>query len=81
MREDGRGVGEEEQVGIGPRATAQTRTVSICTVPQGGVETHWRGSACFCRKATAAGALQATYLWMNCTNLLMKGARWREDFR
>lgn len=29
------------------------------------VGTHWRGSACFCRKVTAAGALQATYLWMN----------------
>lgn len=28
----------------------------------------------------AAGALQATYLWVNCTNLLMKAARWREDF-
>jgi hypothetical protein len=43
--------------------------------------THCRGSACFCKKATAAGALQVMYVWMNCTNLLIKGARWREDFR
>lgn len=47
---------------------------TVWTVPSGsrghwaaqeGMGTHWRGSACFCRKATAAGALQATYLWMN----------------
>lgn len=42
--------------------------------------THCSASACFCRKATAAGALQVTYLWVKCTNLWMKGARWREDF-
>lgn len=42
--------------------------------------THWSASECFCRKAMAAGALQVIYLWVNCTNLLMKGARWREDF-
>lgn len=82
---------EEEQAGMRMRVAVPTRTV-VFGLPllaqvwghqpaTAGVGTHWRGSACFCRKATAAGALQATYLWMNCTNLLMKGARWREDFR
>lgn len=42
--------------------------------------THWSASECFCRKEMAAGALQVTYLCVSCTNLLMKGARWREDF-
>lgn len=63
------------------RAAVPARTVCLDCPSWLRCRTHWRGSACFCRKATAAGALQATYLWMNCTNLLMKGARWREDFR
>lgn len=48
--------------------------------PERHVHTHWSASEYFCRKATAAGALHVMYLWVNCTNLLMKGARWREDF-
>lgn len=49
-------------------------------VRAGWARTHWSTSECFCRKGMAAGALQVMYLWVNCTNLLMKGARWREDF-